>query len=125
MADSFFVNVQSDASAEYYTSNTRVNFRNHLATPINVDALRYEVALTELSYTYNAPYIRKGTDLLTLYRVPETFKAAEKVIQTNDSTSNEYVIDVLDYAKENGYHLDSANAFMNALSLPRYKGKSD
>ena len=121
--ESFYVTVQSDASAEYYTSNKLTNFRNHLAVPINVDSTRYEVALSEMSYTYNAPYIRKGTELFSLYRVPETFKPSTKRIPTEETTATEYDIDVLEYAKEHGYHLDSASAFMEALNLPREKGK--
>ncbi len=47
--ESFYVTLQSDASADYYRTNKRTNFKNHLAIPINVDSRRYEVVLSELS----------------------------------------------------------------------------
>lgn len=64
--DSFYVHLQSDASKLHFSDNIRTNFRNHLAIPIKTDSTRYEVALSEISYTYNSPYIKKGTLLYTL-----------------------------------------------------------
>src|SRR3989442_771782 len=69
--DSFFVHLQSDASWQHYSNNKRTNYRNHLAMPINVEANEYEVALCELSYTYNIPYIKKQTVLYKVRTVNE------------------------------------------------------
>ncbi len=66
--DSFYVHLQSDASWRHYSDNTRTNYRNHLAIPINVESSQYEVALSELSYTYNNPYIKEGAKLYKVYK---------------------------------------------------------
>ncbi len=119
--DSFYVHLQSDASWRHYSDNTRTNYRNHLAIPINVIANQYEVALAELTYTYNEPFIKADT---TLYTVREANKAAvtgsaksiryEPEIYSLRGPNYAYQTrkvdkEAIDLAKENTWHIDYAN----------------
>lgn len=118
--DSFYVHLQSDASWRHFSDNTRTNYRNHLAIPINVIANQYEVALAELTYTYNEPFIKADT---TLY----TVRQADKAAPTGSAKSVRYEAklynlrgpnysyqtrkvakEALDLAKEKNWHVDHA-----------------
>ena len=111
--------MQSEASADHYAHNTRTNFRNHLAIPINVDASRYEVALTELTYTYNDPYIKANTHLYTIYELSEPTinrhtNAKVKDIP-GDAFDDEIAKEVLNYAKENKVQISYAKSLANNI----------
>lgn len=117
--DSFFVHLQSDASWQHYSNNTRTNYRNHLAIPIKVEASEYEVALCEVSYNYNIPYIKKNTLLYKVRTVVEAEgKPKIKVTQypkisdlkgpNQKSTSRNVYKSILEYAKKENIHIPYA-----------------
>lgn len=119
--DSFYVHLQSDASWHHYSNNTRTNYRNHLASPINVDGNQYEVALCELSYTYNKPFIKEGTELYRILdeqgEVPKsrTVKYDTYDIKgANQRVTSQYVYkNVLEYAKFKNIHISYADSLIN------------
>ena len=117
--ESFYTTIQSDASSVYYSDNTRTNFRNHLAIPISVDSNRYEVALSELTYTYNSPYIRANTTLYTLYGInePELIRNTYEEVKniSGEGAIEEIPKEVLDYAKENKVHISFAKGLANQI----------
>jgi len=61
----FYVTLISDASGDYYPSNTITNFRNKLAIPVKLSPRQYEVALVDCSYIQSNVIIKKGELLCT------------------------------------------------------------
>ncbi|CAL8092563.1 unnamed protein product [Orchesella dallaii] len=59
--DNLYVHLQSDSSPSYFPHNKITDFRNQLATPLDIDPTLYEVALVQCSYVYNPPWITRGT----------------------------------------------------------------
>jgi len=119
--DNFYVHLQSDASWHHFSNNKRTNYRNHLAVPISIDSDRYEVALTELTYTYNDTYISKGTRLFQTFRAKSSesnddprqtvtrypivyFVSGDNQVSGTDVTSSK----IVKYAKEKLVHLSFA-----------------
>lgn len=113
--DSFYVHLQSDASWRHYSDNTRTNYRNHLAIPINVESSQYEVALSELSYTYNKPYIKEKTKLYSVHKNEKKKDELEVfnypgLIEISDGanqvdTTRTVNNAVLEYAKKHNMHV--------------------
>lgn len=120
--ESFYVHLQSDASANHFPSNRRVNYRNHLAVPININSAQYEVALTELSYTYNKPFISKQTILYKIYRLGGVPKVTQYpgAFDVIGQRRHNYTIwkNVLDYAKKNMIHVEEAEETFKISNLP-------
>jgi len=117
--DSFFVHLHSDASEHHYASNKRGNFRNHLAIPINVDSSRYEVALSELSYTYSYPFIPVRSKLYsfsaTEHPKPKpVFYPVHAKLQGDSTITKSYEedYDVYEYARRNNRSIDDARREM-------------
>ncbi|CAL8140264.1 unnamed protein product [Orchesella dallaii] len=120
--------MDSDASEHHYNGNSRTNFRNHFAVPINIDSTRYEVALTEIGYVYNAPFIPKGTRLFStilanteesttrLIEYPEVFDIEGPNESTHSYTAN---LEEYEYAKQHSMHLESAKQHYAESELPK------
>jgi hypothetical protein len=66
MAKSFYVTLQSNASMDLLPDNKISDFRNRLGTLISLPPGKWEVALTDISYTAGLSYIRQGDVLFTL-----------------------------------------------------------
>jgi hypothetical protein len=73
----FYVRVQSDASLHHFKNNKISDFRNQLASTITLPPGQFQVALTECSYTYGAPFIKTGLKLASV-QFELTGKALEK-----------------------------------------------
>lgn len=123
--DSFYVHLQSDASALHYSDNKLTNFRNHLAIPIKTDSNRYEVALSEISYTYTSPYIKKGTVLYTLNQAstprPEYVKYPDYSTITGENLSNTaetYDTDMVEESRKQHQHLEYLSQLWNTELFP-------
>nr|DAC81377.1 TPA_asm: penton [Orchesella springtail adintovirus] len=124
--DNFYVHLHSDASSHHFSDNTRINFRNHLALPITVNAERFEVALSEMTYVYNTPHIKAGTKLFTIIASDSQVEqqATTKLIKyenvfemkgTNSETKM-YPANatMFEYAKNNFMHLSESKDIFEA-----------
>lgn len=67
--DSFYLHLQSNASAKNYNDNTITNFRNEIIPNIQLESNSYECALVDVSYVYEEPMVYKGSVLYTIARV--------------------------------------------------------
>jgi len=96
--------------------------------PINVSANEYEVALCELSYTYNIPFIQKQTVLYKVRGVAEKEgKPAIQVVQYPEisnikgpnqrTTSRNVYKAILEYAKQNNIHIPYAEQIFQSKNL--------
>jgi hypothetical protein len=73
----FVLTVISDASMNYFPENTITNFKNRLATRIDLDG-EYDVSLTKISYTSTNVIIKKGEVLgVASYISKSRFVSAE------------------------------------------------
>lgn len=130
--ENFYVHLQSDASEHHYNANSRTNFKNHLAQPIDVDSNRFEVALTEMSYVHNRPFIKAGTKLYTTL-TPKPEVSGSRVIEypdvyniegANESTYTHTVsVEIYNYAKEKSMHLESALRYFTDNQLTNGSSK--
>lgn len=120
----FYITLQSNSSRNYFPNNLIGDFKNKLGSNISLPGGLWEVALTELSYTYGNAIIKKGEDIFTT-RLDTPNKQGSFIYstKTNENLITEFeIIDWLHHNFENSEFKIEFNSFK--YKIPVKQGQS-
>lgn len=130
--DNLYVHLHSDSSEAYHKDNRITNFRNQLATPLDIDANDYEVALVQCSYVYSEPYIKADTLIASAVVSPKITPriSYEKILADGKRTLEDTYyfmddfpsdVDLLSYEKFfEGKNLTNKKTYMFAVGTDQH-----
>lgn len=115
--NSFYVTLQSNACMDVFPGNRISDFKNQLGSSISLPSGQWEVALTDISYTYGNTFFRKGEVLFEREKLEnEKSKMMPVACNKNLSTEQELLELLHSHFHESKFAI-KANIFSYEISL--------